>query len=128
MKFRNGIILSLLVVGGLCSNVFAATNPSEADQTSTGTSDISVVIPKLVKISGINDLTSTTYTGSGGLDMNDNVCVYSNMATGSGLYTVKVTGSDSPGTGTGAAFNVGNSSSNQVIPFEVEWNDVTGTG
>ncbi len=116
---------SLAFVGA--PSAFAATQGSEG-ATSSGTSDISVVVPKLVKIVGIGDL-SDSFTGSGGFDENDDVCIYSNMDTGSGLYTVRITGSNNPkATSPTAGFYVGNATTDQEIPYTVEWNDESGTG
>lgn len=109
------------------ASAWAATQGSEG-VTSSGTSDISVVVPKLVKITGIADL-SQTYNGSaGGFDQNDDVCIYSNMDTSSGLYTVRITGSNNPkATSPTAGFYVGNATTDQEIAYTVKWNDVTGT-
>lgn len=106
----------------------AATNPADPGATSTGTSDISVTIPKLVKISGISDLTEAGYDGSaGGVDMDDDVCIYANLGAG-GNYTVTISGgSNGWGGGTAAGFFVGNNANAQEIAYAVAWNDVTGT-
>lgn len=106
---------------------WAATQGSEGT-TSSGTSDISVIVPKLVKIIGIADL-SQTYNGSaGGFDQNDNVCIYSNMDTGSGLYTVRITGSNNPKTTSPTAgFFVGNAGTDMELAYTVNWNDQSGT-
>lgn len=115
------------VFGGLAltSSAFAATQGSEGE-TSTATADITVTIPKLVKITDVSNLAGGTYNGgASGFNMNDNVCIYSNMAA-SGKYTVKVT-STNPSTSPTAGFYVGQSGTTEEILFTLAWNDVQGT-
>ena len=115
-------IVSLLAAPSL----WAATQGSEG-VTSSGTSDISVVVPKLVKITGIADLSQTYNGGAGGFDQNDDVCIYSNMDTGSGTYSVTVTGSANPKAGGTAGFYVGNLTTDQEKPYTVSWHAAAGT-
>ncbi len=127
-----GVAVTLLVFS---SNAFAATNPTTATETSsTGSSDLSVTIPVLYRISAINDLTTANYTdntSSVSLSMNDDVCVYTNAAAGS-TYLIRMQGSSTctggscPGT-PGDTFAISNDTNNQFIPYTVYWNDATGT-
>jgi hypothetical protein len=130
-----------VILGGavsllICSTeVFAATNPSTATETSsTGSSDLSVTIPVLYRISAINDLTTANYTdntNSVSLSMNDDVCVYTNAAAGD-TYLIRMQGSSTctggscPGTPSDT-FAISNDTNNQFIPYTVYWNDETGT-
>ena len=114
-------------LGLMAGSAFAATQGEEGT-TSEGTSDISVTIPKLVKITGVGDLDGGTYDGgAGGFDEDDSVCIYSNMDPGSGLYTVNITNGNNPAAAPTAGFYVGSAVTDQEIPFEVAWNDVSGT-
>lgn len=123
---------TLLTSVAFSDNSFAATNPPDATQTSsTGSSDMTVTIPVLVKITNIEDLfTDTTpdYDGAAAnLTDNDNVCVYSNMSSSIGTndYSVTMTGS-----GTASAFTLACSSgdcSGDTITYTAFWNDQSGT-
>jgi len=86
--------------------------------TSTGTSVISVTVPNLIKISGMADIAFGTYSGTGDLNGNEDVCVYTNKASG----TYRVTGS---GTGGGGAFTLQSGGNN--LAYNVYFNDVAGT-
>lgn len=99
-------------------SAFSATNGS-LGTTSTGSSDISVTVPDLVRITGISDRAFGTWNGSSTMDSNDDVCIYTNKAAAT--YYITATGS-----GTGGAFELDDGSSN-VLPYHVYYNDVTGT-
>jgi hypothetical protein len=123
---------TLLTLVAFSPKSFAATNPSEATTTSsTGSSDMTVTIPVLVKISDIGDLfTDSTpdYDGAAAnLTDDDNVCVFSNMSSSVGTndYSVTMTGS-----GAASAFTLGCSSGDctgDTISYTAFWNDQTGT-
>jgi hypothetical protein len=126
-------LLTKSVIGALMSvaimplTVMAATQGSEGT-TSSGTSDLSVVVPKLVKIIGISDLSQSYDGGAGGFNQNDDVCIYSNMDTGTGRYTVRINGDNNPkATSPTAGFYVGNATTDQEIAYTVRWNDEAGT-
>lgn len=124
-RLLKGFLLGACVL--VAPGAWAATDGTEGE-TSTGTSDISVEIPKLVKIIGIADLYQYYTGGPGGFDQNDDVCIYSNMDTGTGTYSVTITGGSNPkATSPSAGFYVGNASTDQEIPYTVAWNDVSGT-
>lgn len=128
------IILNLLPKTLLCGALlvvlsplaWAASDGSEGT-TSQGTSDLSVVVPKLVKIVGLANLSQTYNGSSGGFNQNDDVCIYSNMDTGSGTYSVTITGSNNPkATSPTAGFYVGNATTDQEAAYTVKWNDESG--
>ncbi|NDC36693.1 MAG: hypothetical protein EBZ48_01425 [Proteobacteria bacterium] len=131
MDRLNKFLCVTLISLTLASPVLAQTQGSEGE-TSTGNANISVEIPKLVKITGLNNLTMTglsKYTGgAAGFDQNDPVCIYSNMDTGSGEYTVRITGDSNPKASPSAGFYVGNATTDQEIVYDVEWNDQATTG
>ena len=138
MEAVRKITLVLGMVLFMNGTALAATNPSTAtESSSTGTSDLSVGIPVLYRISAINDLTHSNYvdnTSSPALSMNDDVCVYTNHAT-SANYNIQFTGSSTATTtavntgnnSSGNIFAISNSSNDQHIPYKVYWNDATGT-
>ena len=98
-------------------SVFAATDGILAS-TSTGDLTLSLSVPNLCKISGISDLSFGSYSGSGTAAQNDNVCVYTNNASGNYKVTAK-------GSGTALAFTLTNSV--QIVPYTVRWNNISGT-
>lgn len=101
-----------------CVNAFAATDGT-LDTISQGTFNVTLTIPGQVRLSGLVDFDFGVYTiNTGGLQDDQDLCVWTN--TNAGNYQVTASGD-----GTGSAFVVSNGS--DEIPFEVWWNDVTGT-
>lgn len=127
-----GVAVTLLVYS---TAAFAEVNPTTATETSsTGSSDLSVTIPVLYRISAIEDRTTANYTdntSSVSLSMNDEVCVYTNAVGGSD-YRIRMQGSSTctgdscPGTPSDT-FAISNDTNNQFIPYTVYWNDEDGT-
>lgn len=127
-KYTLSWSLALAATLGTCLPAYGATDGDEG-ATSDGFSNLSVVVPKLVKIVGIEDLTQNYDGSAGGFNQDEDVCIYSNMDTGSGQYTVTITGSQNPkATSPTAGFYVGNATTDQEIPYTVSWNDQAGTG
>lgn len=115
-------ILSMVVA----TPSFAQTDGS-LGSTSTGTSDISVTINELAKVTKVNNLSASPYSGAvdgsgNGFDMADDVCIYSNASTDS--YRVTLTGNYDSGGSAGSDFFVKGSSSGDTIAYSVAWNDV----
>lgn len=98
-------------------NAYAASDGT-LGATSTGTSLISVTVPNLIKVTGFADLALGAWSGSGAMDGNDNICVYTNKA--SGTYRVTATGS-----GASNAFTITDGSN--LIAYTAAFNDVSGT-
>jgi len=107
------LVISSLRVG------FAATQGT-LGATSTGTSVVTLTIPALFRISGIGDLALGTYSGTGTMTANDDICVYSNS---SGNYRVRITDNSEM---TANQFAVENAANTGQIAMEVRWNDVIG--
>lgn len=132
---RKTTIGVLAIVLFLSGTAFATpVNPDTAtENSSTGSSDLSVTIPVLWRISGIADLTTANYsdnTSSVSLSMNDDVCIYTNNSVGTN-YQITMTGSHTCTGGSCAAastFNISNDTNDQSIPYKVYWNDETGDG
>ena len=134
---RKTTIGVLAIVLFLSGTAFAATNPDTAtESSSTGSSDLSVTIPVLWRISGIADLTTANYsdnTSSVSLSMNDDVCIYTNNSAGTG-YQITMAGSSTATTTAvntgdnsgGDIFAISNAANDQHIPYHVYWNDATG--
>jgi len=124
-----------LTVFAVVPTTFAETYPTTATQTSsTGSSDLSVVVPVLYRISGIADEAAGTYsdnTSSVSLQLDQDICVYTNASAGS-TYLIRMRGSSTcaglgcPAT-PGNTFAISNDNNDQFIPYEVFWNDQTGT-
>ena len=108
------LFVAFLMVGG-ASTAYAA-NDGTLGTSSTGDFDITVTVAELIQISGMTDVTFGTYSGSGDLDNDYQVCVYRNNA--SAQYTITATATE-------GAFQVENGGDN--IPYTVFFNDVTGT-
>jgi len=111
------------------SSPLYAFSDGDPGETSTGTSDISVTIPNLVRISGMADITAT-YTGAaGGVDENFDLCVYSNMDTGgAGSYSVRMTSTSPWGGAQADEFVISNAANTAEVEYAVEWNNQAGTG
>lgn len=100
------------------SNCWAATD-GNLDTISQGTFNVTLTIPGQVRLSGLVDFDFGIYTlNTGALEDNQDLCVWTN--TNAGNYQVTASGD-----GAGSAFTMTNGSNE--IPFEVWWNDVTGT-
>ena len=117
MKHFTKTIIASLLLGTLASTAFAATDGS-LDSTSSGTADISVVIPSLAKITGVGDLTSTTWNGTGDVDLNHTACIYSNSAVG---YKVKITAASNPSSSPTTGYYIGSGATNQEVPYTMSW-------
>ncbi|MDC0359040.1 hypothetical protein OAO01_09510, partial [Oligoflexia bacterium] len=84
----------------------------------TGTADISVTIPDLIRITGMADIALGTYSGVGDLNGNEDVCIYTNLAAGT--YVVTATGD-----GAANAFTITDGSN--TIAYNTYFNDQAGT-
>lgn len=100
--------------------VFTATAYSATDgtegATSTGSSVISVTIPKLIVASSFADFAFGSYGGVGDLNSNDDLVVSGNY-----LGTYQVTAS---GSGVASAFTI--TDGLQTIAYNVNYNDASG--
>lgn len=110
------LLLSLGLVALLATDAVAATDGT-VGATSTGTSTISVTIPKLIRIRSMSDFTTGSYSGTGDIDQDDDVNVSVNYT---GTYQVTGTGS-----GAASAFTITDGSS--TIAYTPYFNDATGT-
>lgn len=114
------MIRTLSVIGFVvfsAGHLYAATD-GLLGTSSTGTATVSVTVPALIKISGMDNMAFGTWPGSGDLNDNQNVCVYTNKAAG----TYRITGT---GDGSGNAFTM--ASGGNTLAYSVYYNDATGT-
>jgi len=125
-------LLNLLIVAVamlLFSLPAMAASDGDPGETSTGTSDISVTIPPLVRISGMEDITVASYTGgAAGIDEDFDLCIYSNMAAAGNSYRVTMTSTSPYGGATPNQFRISNATNEQEIAYAVEWNDEADVG
>lgn len=97
-----------------------AANDGSIGTTSTGTSSISLTIPKLIKARGFSDFNLGTYTGVGDLAANKDLNVAVNYGTANRKYSVRATGS-----GTTGSFTVTNGNGTELA-YDAYYNDATG--
>ena len=113
------IIMTILAVLSMLAgiNAYAASDPATPGTTSQGSANISLTLPKLVQITGMEDLAFGTYDGAGAETVGASVCIYSNVVGGE--YSV-----DAAGSGTASAFTVVHGTDNtKTIPYVVTFND-----
>lgn len=117
MKFIK--YLSCAAVLSLTCNAFAVIPHLSGDsgQTSSAYIDMKIVIPPLVRISGLQDIEFLTPSSTVDSVTNENVCIYSNTATHN--YKITATGS-----GAANAFTLKGTNTNQdTIEYTVGWSD-----
>jgi hypothetical protein len=100
----------------LLSSSMAATQGSSG-ATSTGTVAITASVTAQVQISGLSDVTFTNVGVASPVSDAQDVCVWSNTATGG--YNITATGS-----GASSAFTLANSL--LTVPYSVQWADTSG--
>lgn len=119
---RLWFLVSALLIPG---NIGALVNPgSPTTNSSQASLDVSLSVATLFRIGGIRDINLGTYTGGGTLSDNDDVCVWTNAASGSYRVTARGDGG-SPGQYLFTVAKVGDPT--QTIPYAVRWNDQSGT-
>jgi len=114
MKFTLHKAMAAAAAVGLLLSSAPANSATDGSlgATSAGTSVVTVTIPQMVRITGIADLTIAAYTGPSTY-VADDVCVYSNTATGQ--YTVTMT------TVEGSYSLRGTTDNTKTIAYSVEW-------
>ena len=106
--------LAVAALAVLATGAQAETQGTLSQTSSTGTTVVTAVIPNMVSISGLNDVTFNVTADDinnpffGGIDKNEKFCVYSNVTTG-GNYNISVSGTagtDAPYALTGTGGNL----------------------
>lgn len=126
MKISTKLVFALLAT----SATSAWATDGTIGGTSTATSGMSVTVPDLIELTGVLDpiVNIASYSGSGGVDVTDDVCVYNNDGSdnsGSQQYRVTASGAHAVGGGAGTDFFLSNGT--QTIAYTVAWNDQSGT-
>jgi len=88
--------------------------------SSQGDATLSMDIPQLVRISGIQDINFGNFSGGADLSQDVDVCVYTNLDGGE--YRVRASGS-----GVDNAFDLERDGTGQEVPYVVYWSDTIGT-
>jgi len=127
MKISTKIVLALLATSATSAWAVDGT----IGGTSTATSGMSITTPDLIELSGVLDpiVSVASYSGSGGVDVTDDVCVYNNDGAdngGSQQYRVTAHGAHAVGGGAGTGFFLSDGASH-TIAYTVAWNDVAGS-
>ena len=122
MRFAKKLLVFVpFVITSLNASHPMAATDGTLGITSTGTAVITLVIPQLYRISGIGDFAFGTYSGSGSMTANDDICVYSNS---SNSYKIRITDNTNM---TANTFAVENTENTHQVPMELRWNSTTGT-
>jgi hypothetical protein len=95
-----------------------AASDGDLGEDSTGTSDITLTIPELIRISGVGDIALGTFSGDGNMNGFDTVCIFRNNPD-SPNYSITATDSNN-----GPDFKV--EDDDNEITYQVYWNDETG--
>lgn len=94
-----------------------AVTQGDLNPTSTAQFNVQIVIPEQVRISGLSDINFGTYSGTGNLESDQDICVYSNIVNGRYDITTQ-------GDGAGNAYTLTNGG--DTIPYSVFWSPSTG--
>ena len=122
-KCLRALIIWIFVVSWV-PHARAATDGALGN-TTTGTTNFTLTIPKLITIIHMADFAFGTYSETGLLEANRNVSVSMNVrAAGSRLYRVTATGSCS-GNSPANGFNISNGS--ELLPYTVFFNNAANT-
>jgi hypothetical protein len=129
MNRLNKIFHVAIVSIAMATPAFAQTDGS-LGSTSSGTSDISVTITELARVTKVNNLAAGAYSGAvdgngNGFDMADDVCIYTNASSGS--YRVTLSGNYNSAGAAGTDFFVRGGTAGDTIAYSVGWNDVRAT-
>jgi len=120
MRNSQKLILAVLLIG-FTLPAYAA-NQGNLGTSSQGDLNIDLTIQDLFMISKLTDINFPTYTGTGDLNADESICVYTNVP--SALYAVRAT--TTTGAADGNQFQVNGSTGS--IPFEVFFNNSATTG
>lgn len=108
--------VALLLAASFTSSVGAATQGT-LGSTSQGSITISASVPNRIEISGLSDVSFLNQDPSSNASNNQDVCVWSNTASGG--YNITASGS-----GASSAFTLANGA--LTVPYSVEWATSTG--
>lgn len=87
------IRLASVAVGILLPVLGDAATDGTLGPSSTGSKGISIAIPAIIRVSGMNDFIFSNYSGSGSFEISDSIVIGGNFSSGGGTYRVTVLGS-----------------------------------
>jgi len=117
-----------LTIAALCATLFAAVTPSHG--VNSADVNVGLFVSETVKISKISGFEGISYTGSAaGLNLTDDICIYSNMLPDiiTNKYKVQIDGSYPTDGGAVAGFKLSSTVTDQTVDFNVYWNDQSAT-
>lgn len=111
---------AIVVVCAILLGIFRGSANAQGDpNVASGSVDLDIAL--LFRISGIGDISFPSYIGHGNVSQSDDVCVWTNAASGG--YKVTAHGS-----GTSSAFVVSKQGdATKTIPYSVSWTTSAGT-
>lgn len=112
------VSICLITTALILSNCSFAASQGDLSATSKGTSEISVTLGLLARISGLSDFTFGNWNG-GNLNADDNLCV---GLFGASSYRIRAVGDGDGSDINGFALSNGS----DFIPYRVFYNDQTG--
>lgn len=116
MRFHKAIFAATaLLLGG--ATIAVAATQGTVGATSSGTVNLSLTIPKLVRIFGLTDIALGTYGGTGDVTGSETFCVHNNASAGT--YKIRATSTN----GTGTDFRL--KSGSDFIVYDVTFDDST---
>jgi hypothetical protein len=113
-RFPLGTLTVALLFTALPPGVFAAEQGDISDTTSTGTLDLTLEVPPLVRISDLEDIDLGTFDGVS-MSGADDVCVWSTTRA----YTITASGD-------GGSFTLTGGTSGDTLAYSVEWAESAG--
>lgn len=114
------LVIKYFLVVLLASSTSWASTDGTIGSTSTGSSNLSVTVPKLIRVRGFQDFTPSIYSGTGTRSDSGNLNISTNYGTSGRTYSVTATGS-----GTGGAFTTSDGLGN-TLAYSAFYNQVTG--
>jgi hypothetical protein len=116
------IRLVLLTLGSLPPTSGEAATDGSLGPNSTGSKSVSIAIPAIIRISGMNDFVFSNYAGSGSSEITNSIVIGGNFSSGGGTYRVTALGS-----GRQNAFTVESTTlPSQLLSYTVLYNDSAG--
>jgi hypothetical protein len=110
-----------LAIGALAASAWTgsglvnAATQGAVGNSSTGTVDVSILVPNLVLVNNLDDVSLTYAPGGGDVVTSESFCIWATPGT---LYTLSVSSASPTGTATFEALGGGGSSVNYTVDFD----------